>query len=90
VIRPMWYEYPEDSFTNDLEKQMMVGSSILVAPLFNPSEDRVQVYIPYGTQWYILGKGLKLSDEGIHYSQIKDHDMAPVYVKAGSIIPTRP
>ena len=32
IIRPMWYEFPEDPLTFDIETQFMFGSSILVAP----------------------------------------------------------
>ena len=28
----MWYEFPEDPLTFDIETQFMFGSSILVAP----------------------------------------------------------
>ena len=61
IIRPMWYEFPQDVHTFDLDYQFMFGENILVAPkIGEPSHDMpilggttpVDVYIPPTEEFY--------------------------------------
>ena len=61
IIRPMWYEFPLDEMTFDLNHQFMFGENILVSPkIGHPSVENgiagasteISVYLPPTSQWY--------------------------------------
>ena len=50
LIRPMFYEFPEDEKCWELSDQYMFGSKYLVAPILRYNEFEREVYLPAG-QW---------------------------------------
>ena len=67
VVRPVFFEFPNDPVTHTLSHQFMWGSSILVVPVINavgraPSPDNcitqnvttVRGYLPPQAQWYSM------------------------------------
>jgi len=58
VVRHPFIHYPDDPAVLDLEYQFMVGFEIMVMPVLNPGEDRVEVYFPAG-RWVHLWSGRK-------------------------------
>jgi alpha-glucosidase len=61
ILRPTWYEFPEDTKTFDKSTQFMFGDNFLVSPKkSSPSEMHrvfhapvdVEVYLPPSTNWY--------------------------------------
>ena len=63
LIRPMFYEFPEDKKCWDLPDQYMFGPDYLVAPVFTPDTFERAVYLPKGT-WQNIHTG-----ETVHGSQ---------------------
>jgi len=66
IIRPMWYEFPNDRMTFGLDTQFMFGDSMLVAPKTGePTTNNIVfhapytviVYLPYGHNWYYFWSG---------------------------------
>ncbi|MCI8459539.1 MAG: family 31 glucosidase [Clostridia bacterium] len=53
VIRPMFYEFPEDPFCWDIADQYMFGGEYLVAPVLYEGMRERQVYLPQGKWQYI-------------------------------------
>ena len=51
VIRPMFYDFPEDKATYDYEDQHMFGPSLLIAPIYEAGLEQKQVYLPKGASW---------------------------------------
>lgn len=51
VMRPMFYDFPEDRFCWEKETQYMFGPDILVAPVLYAGETRMEVYLPKGAEW---------------------------------------
>lgn len=47
MMRPMMLEFPNDEVCQNLERQYMLGSSLLCAPIFN-TEGTVRYYVPKG------------------------------------------
>lgn len=83
VMRAMVLEFSEDPTCDYLDRQYMLGDSLLVAPVF--SEDgQVSVYLPEGT-WthYLTGEQV----QGGRWRQ-EQHDFMslPLYVRQGSLI----
>lgn len=86
IMRPMVLAYPFDPETRNMNGQFMVGDQLLVAPVLEQGVTQKMVYLPEGI-WYDYWTGKKL--EGKQYI-LRDAplDVCPMYVKAGSIIPT--
>lgn len=57
VMRTMFYEFPDDLQTWDLNTQYMYGSDILVAPIVEPNQKQREVYLPKGCTWTNASSG---------------------------------
>jgi len=84
VMRAMVIEFPEDPACAHLDRQYMLGSSLLVAPIFR-QDDLSEYYVPPG-QWthFFTGEviqGGKWRHEKVDFTQI------PLLVRENSIIP---
>ncbi len=86
VMRPLVLHYPKDPEVRNLNNEFLVGEHILVAPVLEQGVTKRMVYLPEGT-WYDYWTGEKI--EGSQYI-LRDApiDVCPMYIKAGSIIPT--
>ena len=51
VMRTMFYEFPEDLNTWELDTQYMYGPDILAAPIVKPHAFQRKVYLPEGSTW---------------------------------------
>jgi Glycosyl hydrolase family 31 C-terminal domain len=49
VQRAMWLEFVDDRTTHYLDRQFMLGPCMLVAPVFVPSSEETEYYLPSGT-----------------------------------------
>ena len=56
VVRHPFVHYPRDPEVYGLDYQFMVGSELMVAPVLDPGEDAVEVYLPAG-RWVHLWSG---------------------------------
>lgn len=54
VIRPLFYEYPEDTNTYDIDSQLLVSNVVLARPIAESGVTTVNVYFPGGSDelWY--------------------------------------
>ena len=86
VMRPLVLHYPNDPEVRNMNNEFLAGENILVAPILEQGATKRMVYLPEGT-WYDYWTGEKF--EGKQYI-LKDApiDVCPMYIKAGSIIPT--
>ncbi len=86
VMRPLVLHYEDDANVHNLNDEFLVGTSLLVAPVVEQGKRCRAVYLPEGT-WYDLWTGE--AREGRQYI-LKDAplDVCPMFVKAGSLIPT--
>jgi alpha-D-xyloside xylohydrolase len=84
IMRPMAMEFPDDPAVCYLDRQYMLGSDILVAPVFTATGE-VEFYLPVGT-WTSLLTGESL--EGGRWVREKHgFDSLPLYVRPGAVIP---
>ena len=58
VLRPMWYEFPDDPSVWAREDAVMLGPAILVHPVLHQGADGVDVSLPKGV-WYDFDTGEK-------------------------------
>lgn len=83
MMRPMFVEFPEDRGCDTLDKQYMMGDSLLIAPVFKESGE-VDYYLPAG-KWYNLLTGQFIEGGGW---QKEHHDFftMPLLVRPNSIL----
>lgn len=84
MMRPMMLEFPDDPACDTLDRQYMMGESLLVAPVFH-ADSHVDYYLPDG-QWTSLLDGRKV--QGGHW-QKETHDFLslPLMVRPGTVLP---
>jgi len=88
LMRAMFLEFPKDRECLRTDMQFMFGSSLLVAPVYEEGARTREVYLPKG-KWYDWYDGTVY--EGGHYVTVNAPlDRIPLFVRAGSIIPTAP
>jgi alpha-D-xyloside xylohydrolase len=51
VMRPLFYDFPNDPMTWDTDSEYMFGKDALVAPIMEEGERTVKVYLPVGSEW---------------------------------------
>ena len=87
-FRPLILEDQDDYDALDIDDEFMVGSALLAAPVLHPGVTKRELYLPRG-QWYDYFTGEKY--EGGQYISVKAPlDTVPLFVKAGTIMPTAP
>jgi alpha-D-xyloside xylohydrolase len=84
MMRAMVLEYPDDPGCDTLDRQYMLGSNLLVAPVLAESGE-VDFYLPAG-KWVHLLSGEE-REGGWHRTKHGFLDM-PLYVPAGSVLVT--
>ena len=84
MMRPMMLEFPDDPTCDTLDRQYMMGESLLVAPVFH-ADSHVDYYLPDGL-WTSLLDGRKV--QGGHW-QKETHDFLslPLMVRPGTVLP---
>ncbi len=88
VMRPLWYEFPNDKLTYLINDQYMVGGDILVAPVVKDGMRTRGIYLPVGAEWIEWWTGEKYESGKTHYLQTP-LDRLPLFVRVGSIVPTQ-
>ena len=88
ILRPLLYHYPNDRKTYELYDQVMVGDSIMAAPIYRPGVEHRAVYLPQGT-WFDWWTGEVYEGE-CHILAHAPLEKMPLYVCAGAIIPMQP
>jgi len=82
MMRPMMMEFPDDPSCEYLDRQYMLGDSILVAPIFN-SEGVADFYLPQGS-WVSLITGEKV-EGGSWRSEKHGYLSLPLYLRSEKI-----
>lgn len=83
MMRPMFVEFPEDKACETLDRQYMLGDSLLAAPVFKESGE-VDYYVPEGT-WYNLLTG-KAVEGGKWHKDTFDYFSMPLLVRPNTIL----
>jgi alpha-glucosidase len=87
ILRPLFLEFPADPATYGLGDEMMMGPSLLVAPVLIPGAERRLVYFPQG-KWYPLFGGEPFrGGSAVIEAPL---DSIPLFVREGALIPLYP
>ncbi|KIL48400.1 alpha-xylosidase [Jeotgalibacillus campisalis] len=85
MMRPMVLEFPEDDTCQYLDRQYMLGDSLLVAPIFN-AKGTVRYYVPKGS-WTNFLTEEKIAG-GRWYTEEHNYMSLPLLVKGSSLLIT--
>lgn len=88
VWRPLLYEFPNDPATYTLHDQILLGPSLMAAPILRPGQTHRAVYLPEG-EWYDWHSGACFHGP-THLLAHAPLERMPLYVRAGSLIPLGP
>lgn len=84
MMRPMMLEFPDDPACDMLDRQYMMGESLLVAPVFH-ADSHVDYYLPDGL-WTSLLDGRKVQG-GRWQKETHDFLSLPLMVRPGTVLP---
>lgn len=84
MMRAMMLEFPEDIPCSDLDRQYMLGESLLVAPVFTKEGD-VDYYLPEGKWTNILSNQVVEGGKWLH--EVHDFMSLPLMARENSILP---
>ncbi|HHU73009.1 MAG TPA: glycoside hydrolase family 31 protein [Clostridiales bacterium] len=84
IMRPMFYEFPEQEICWDLKEQYMYGDSMLVAPILYEDTEERSVYLPQGHTWTLLHNG-QVYEGNQTITVSAPIDIIPVFIKDNNL-----
>lgn len=88
VMRPLWMEFPEEEMTFAMDKECMVGSSLLIHGVYTEGATLESVYLPGEEPWYDVKTGATFSGGDYHKIPVTMESI-PVFQRGGTIIPRK-
>ena len=82
IMRPMFYDYPDDEQCYQLGEQYMFGDDIIFAPIVNQGETGKNVYLPEGN--WVFARSREHYEGGRTYNMTAELDEIIVFVKEGA------
>lgn len=82
----MFLEFPDDRTTHHLDRQYMLGPSLLVAPVFVPIEEESEYYLPAGRWTYLWCDGARTIDGPVWIKERVPINEIPIWVRPGTIL----
>jgi alpha-glucosidase (family GH31 glycosyl hydrolase) len=86
MMRPLFFEFPDDDECYTISNEYLFGSELLVAPVLKSGQKIRTVYLPKSTKWYDFHTNRKFPGGNEYEIPVTISDM-PLFVKAGSFIP---
>jgi alpha-glucosidase len=88
MLRPLFYEFEDDPYTFADSDDFMLGPSLLVASVVEPAQRERSVYLPSGPpEWVDFWTGQHIAAGRAHVAPAP-LERIPLFVAAGTIIPT--
>ena len=88
-MRPLWYEFPEDEASFQIDNQHMVGSALLVRTIYEDGVTGANVFFPGTNQiWYDIFTAQAHNLSGSVNVPVTE-DRIPVYQRGGTIVPKK-
>jgi alpha-glucosidase len=88
IMRPLFYHFPDDQKSHAIHDQVLLGPSLMAAPIYRPGHMYRAVYIPPG-EWFDWWTDERLVGP-THVLAHAPLEHMPLYVRAGSILPMGP
>jgi alpha-glucosidase len=85
IIRPTFAEFPDDAECLIENDDMMLGPSLLIAPVVEPGQTAREVYLPDGADWFDAWSGERFAG-GQRVIRSTPFKRPPLFARAGSVI----
>ena len=89
IMRGLAMDFPNDAQALDINDQYLFGPAFLVNPVYKHEARTRSVYLPASAKWYDFYSG-ELQEGGKRIDAAAPLARMPLFVKAGSIVPTGP
>ncbi|KAF8064543.1 PSL5 [Scenedesmus sp. PABB004] len=91
LMRPLWYDFPDQPALFGVEEEFLLGPALLVRPVLQAGAERVSIVLPEGAVWYeALGGGRFVAQRGAAPLDTAVHmESIPVFYRGGHIVPRR-
>jgi alpha-glucosidase len=89
VMRPLWFDFPNDVRTYVIADEYLLGGDLLVAPVVKEGVREREVYFPAGADWIDWWTG-ESYDGGKSKVVKAPVDRLPLFIRAGAVIPFEP
>ncbi|RII32908.1 DUF4968 domain-containing protein [Clostridium chromiireducens] len=86
VIRPLFYDFPQDKLCFDIADEYMFGPDVLVAPILYKGYTSRKVYLPEGAKWKDVNSG-KIFNGGQWIDYDAPLEIIPLFLKDEADIP---
>lgn len=84
IMRPIFFEYPDDENTYDISDQFLLGSNVMIAPIMEKGKTHRAVYLPEGN-WVNYWTEEEFAGNQHHLIN-GELDTLPIFVKKGSMV----
>ncbi len=90
LVRPLFYEYPQDTNVKNAYNSWMFGAHMLVSPVTTLDVNTWPIYLPEGT-WYDYFRGTRWNGgQTIQYAvNASTWEDVPLFIRSGAIIPSQ-
>ncbi len=85
VMRPLFYNFPDDAKAWDYDDSYCFGDDLLVAPIFEAGVTERTVYLPEGTVWVDVNSGTSY-EGGQTVTVAAPLDVIPVFAREGASV----
>lgn len=85
LMRPLFYQFPDDTVAFSSDNQYMWGDNLMVAPVIEKGKNTQSIYFPAGN-WFDFHTGVEYKGKTRIDFPINIENI-PVFAKAGSFIP---
>ena len=89
MARMLAFDFANDPKVLDIKDEYMYGPAFLVSPVTEPSVTTKRIYLPKGADWIDYWTGERHAGGQTVESHFTISEL-PLYVRAGSIVPTAP
>ncbi len=83
VMRPLFFDFPQDLTVYTVEDQFMFGPNVLVAPVLHEGKRQRHLYLPAGEAWLDAWTGQRFAG-GQWITTVAPLEKVPVYFREGS------
>ena len=86
IMRPLFWEFPDDRPGYAIDDQFLLGPALLVAPVLRQAARQRAVWLPSGADWYDFWTKQKHAG-GQSITAPAPLETMPLFVRAGTILP---
>jgi len=88
VARPLFYDYPSDANTRNVDDQFLWGTGLMVAPVMEENARSRPVYFPRGRWYEVLGhREVPRGDVGRLLDVMVPLNTTALYIRGGIVVP---